>query len=50
MQQLETIDINVILVYLAGLLVLGYYIGQKQHTDKDYFFGGGHLLREACLP
>jgi len=43
MQQLETIDISVILVYLAGLLVLGYYIGRKQHTDKDYFLGGRNL-------
>ena len=43
MQQLETIDITVILLYLAGLLVIGYVLGRRQHTDKDYFLGGRNL-------
>lgn len=43
MQRLETIDITVILLYLAGLLIMGWWLGRKQHTDKDYFLGGRNL-------
>jgi len=43
MQLLKNVDIAIILVYLAGLLVAGWVIGRKQHTDRDYFLGGRKL-------
>ena len=43
MQRLTTIDIAIVLLYLAGLLVAGFLIGRKQKTDKDYFLGGRKL-------
>lgn len=43
MKRLANIDIGIILFYLAGLLVVGYLIGRKQKTDKDYFLGGRKL-------
>ncbi len=43
MERLANIDITIILLYMAGLLVAGYFIGRHQKTDKDYFLGGRKL-------
>jgi len=43
MQKLATIDIAIVILYLAGLLVLGCFLGRKQKTDRDYFLGGRSL-------
>jgi len=43
MQRLANIDIIIIACYLFGLLIVGYLIGKKQKTDKDYFLGGRNL-------
>ena len=43
LERLANIDIGIILVYLFGLLIVGYLVGRKQKTDKDYFLGGRNL-------
>lgn len=43
MQQLTTIDISVILLYLVGTLIMGWFLGRKQKTSTDYFLGGRKL-------
>lgn len=43
MERLAAIDIAIVLLYLVGLLVAGFVLGRKQHTDKDYFLGGRKL-------
>jgi len=43
MQRLANVDIAVVLVYLAGMLVLGFVLGRRQRTDRDYFLGGRRL-------
>ncbi len=43
MQLLKPVDIAIILLYLVGLMVVGWVIGRKQRTDKDYFLGGRKL-------
>jgi len=43
MQRLSPIDIAIVLVYLVGIVILGYFLGRKQHTETDYFLGGRKL-------
>ena len=43
LERLANIDIGIILVYLFGLLIVGYLVGRKQKTAKDYFLGGRNL-------
>ncbi len=43
MQRLSNVDIAIVLAYLAGMLVLGFVLGRRQRTDKDYFLGGRKL-------
>jgi len=43
MERLANIDITIVVVYLAGLLIVGFLVGRKQRTEKDYFLGGRKL-------
>lgn len=43
MHRLANIDIIIIAFYLFGLLIVGYLVGRKQKTDKDYFLGSRNL-------
>ena len=43
MQRLSDIDITIVLAYLIGVLILGYFLGKNQKTDQDYFLGGRKL-------
>ena len=43
MQRLAAIDITIVVIYLVGLLFIGFLLGKKQRTDKDYFLGGRKL-------
>ncbi len=43
MQRLSNVDIAIVIAYLAGMLVLGFVLGRKQRTDRDYFLGGRNL-------
>jgi SSS family solute:Na+ symporter len=41
--KLAAIDITIILLYLAGMLVIGFLLGSKQKTSQDYFLAGRKL-------
>ena len=43
MKRLAALDVAIVLVYLVGLLVLGFFLGRRQKTDRDYFLGGRKL-------
>jgi SSS family solute:Na+ symporter len=43
MEQLETIDLVIVAVYILGMLVFGLWVGKKLKTDEDYFLGGRDL-------
>ena len=43
MKRLSDIDIAIILIYLVGILILGFFLGRRQKTDEDYFLGGRKL-------
>jgi solute:Na+ symporter, SSS family len=43
MQRLPAVDVAIVIVYLAGMLVLGFFLGRKHRTDRDYFLGGRKL-------
>ena len=38
---LETIDIVIVILYLAGVLVFGLWIGRREKADREGFFLGG---------
>ena len=40
---LSPVDYAVLILYLAGTLGLGLYIGRSVHTGKDFFLGGRRL-------
>ncbi|MEZ4918167.1 MAG: hypothetical protein R2792_03590 [Saprospiraceae bacterium] len=40
---LSYIDIGIILVYLVGVLYLGFYFGSKHKDAEDYFLAGRSL-------
>jgi SSS family solute:Na+ symporter len=41
---LATIDIAIVILYLAGVLVFGIWIGRKEKPDREgYFLGGRHF-------
>src|SRR5210317_263300 len=40
---LATLDYAILLVYLAGTVVLGLYIGRRVKTGKDFFLAGRNL-------
>lgn len=37
---IRTADIITVLIYLAGMLAVGFYFSKKNHTTEDYFVGG----------
>jgi SSS family transporter len=41
--ELHAIDYTIIVVYLVGVLSLGFYIGRKMKTGDDYFLAGRSL-------
>ncbi len=43
MGKLSTIDLVIVIVYLAGIMVFGYRIGKFIKSDSDYFLGGKRL-------
>ena len=43
MEQLATIDITVIVLYLAGIMLFGFMLRTRIHTDTDFFLGGRNL-------
>ena len=43
MAQLSTLDIGIILAYMAGMLILGFIIGGKQKDAESYFLAGRNL-------
>lgn len=40
---LQPIDYTIIILYLVGVLSLGFYIGRKMKSDDDYFLAGRSL-------
>ncbi|MFP6582488.1 MAG: sodium/solute symporter [Candidatus Hydrogenedentota bacterium] len=40
---LQPIDYTIIVLYLVGVLSLGFYIGRKMKSDEDYFLAGRSL-------
>jgi len=43
MQPLAPLDHGVIVLYLAGTLALGFWLGRRIHTGSDYFLAGRRL-------
>ncbi len=43
MQKLAPIDLTIIVLYLIGMLAIGFFTGKGQRTDTDYFLGGRKL-------
>jgi len=43
MNRLSGIDITIVLCYLAGIMLLGIWLGRRQKTEQDYFLAGRKL-------
>jgi len=43
MGKLSTIDISIVVVYLIGMMIFGWWVGRFIKSDKDYFLGGKKL-------
>jgi len=41
--KLHTIDISIILIYLIGVIMLGFYFSKKHENAEDYFLAGRNL-------
>jgi SSS family solute:Na+ symporter len=40
---LNLIDISIVIGYIIGVLILGFYIGKKHENSEDYFLAGRNL-------
>lgn len=40
---LNLIDFGIVIVYIVGVLILGFYIGKKHKNSEDYFLAGRNL-------
>lgn len=40
---LSTLDISIIVIYLLGVVALGFYFGKKHENAEDYFLAGRNL-------
>ena len=43
MNRLSRIDITIVLCYLAGIMLLGIWLGRRQKTEQDDFLAGRKL-------
>ena len=43
MKGFTTIDLAIVIIYLAGVLLAGIYFGKKEMTGKEYFKGDGSI-------
>lgn len=41
---LQPIDLALIVVYLAAVIALGFYLGKKHHDAEDYFLAGRRMI------
>ena len=44
---MSTIDFVIVIIYMLGLVVMGYFLGRGNKTQEDYFIGGRSV---ATLP
>lgn len=42
---LSSIDISIILIYIVGIIALGFYISKKASKDLDSYFLGGNTMK-----
>lgn len=40
---LSNLDLSIIIIYLIGVVILGFYIGKKHQDAEDYFLAGRNL-------
>ena len=40
---MNSLDWTVVVIYLAGLITLSYYLGKSQTSQKDYYLGGNKV-------
>jgi len=40
---MNSLDWSIIIIYIAGLLTMSYYLGKKQGDEKDYYLGGNKV-------
>ena len=43
MAYFNSLDLGIIILYLAGIIGLGVWVGGKQTNLKDYFLGSGQV-------
>ncbi|MFC1542056.1 sodium/solute symporter [Candidatus Latescibacterota bacterium] len=43
MGKLSTLDFFIVIGYLLGIMIFGYWLGRSNKTDEDYFLGGKKL-------
>jgi SSS family solute:Na+ symporter len=41
--ELNLVDISIVISYIVGVLILGFYIGKKHEDSEDYFLAGRNL-------